>query len=114
MTLAIISAVSGLGLSGIIFFLWRSRKHWKETAIAESMLRTVEEEKAANARKQLKNHIRETSKLETTLATIRLRYEAERKKTDASKKRLTTAVAEASDGNRDKLAMLLAEAHGDD
>lgn len=114
MILAIIGVVSGLGLSTTIFFLWRSRKYWKETAIAESMQRSIEEQKAANAHKQLKNHIRVVSQLETTLATIRLRYEAERKKSNASKKRLTTAVAKASGGNREELAKLLAEAHGDD
>lgn len=113
MTIAIISAVAGLGLSATVFFLWRSRKHWKETAKAEAVLRSIEEQKAIITLRQLKNERLLKIKLETALDVIRLRYEKLRKKREVEKQTIIKAAAAAADGNRDELAKLLAEAHQD-
>ena len=113
MTIAIIGAVAGLGLSATVWFLWRSRKYWKETAITESMLRSIEEQKSVNALRQLKNERLLKIKLETKLDVIRLRYEKLRKKRDVEKQTIIKAAAAAADGNHDELAKLLAEAHAD-
>ncbi len=114
MILTVVGCVGTLGMSAAVYFLWRSRRHWKQKAVAEGKLRVISETAAANATTLLRIETQEQQRLKTYVDTIQAHRDKLQRLLNTERETLTTAVAASAAGDRSALEKLLAEAHSGD